>query len=87
MSTREACEICSTPLPLDQPDAFICSYGCTYCLSCCVHSLLGICPNCNGELVPRARRGAIALSGAAIQPAAPAVAEVLALHGSGKART
>jgi GNAT superfamily N-acetyltransferase len=56
MSARETCETCSALLPLDQPGAFICSHGCTYCRSCCVHSLLGICPNCQGELVPRARR-------------------------------
>jgi GNAT superfamily N-acetyltransferase len=65
MSARETCETCSTPLPLDQPDAFVCSYGCTYCRSCCVHNLLGVCPNCQGELVPRARRGAVSSTVAA----------------------
>jgi hypothetical protein len=51
---KSECERCDRPLPLDSADARICSYECTFCAACA--GLLGACPNCGGELVPRPRR-------------------------------
>jgi hypothetical protein len=51
---KSECERCDRPLPLDAADARICSYECTFCAACA--GLLGHCPNCGGELVPRPRR-------------------------------
>ena len=36
--------------------AMICSYECTFCLDC-AKLMRHQCPNCDGELVPRPRRG------------------------------
>jgi hypothetical protein len=44
-------------LPPDSLEARICSYECTFCAGC-ADSMNGRCPNCGGELVPRARREA-----------------------------
>jgi uncharacterized protein len=51
---RAACERCDGALPLDG-DARICSYECTFCPAC-TDALIGRCPNCSGELLPRPRR-------------------------------
>jgi hypothetical protein len=57
LEMRDACERCRTRLPHDSADARICSYECTFCAGC-ADSMNGRCPNCGGELVPRARREA-----------------------------
>ncbi|HUQ22042.1 MAG TPA: DUF1272 domain-containing protein [Gaiellaceae bacterium] len=54
LEMRETCERCAAPLPHDC-EAFICSYECTFCRSCSAE-LVGVCPNCGGELVGRPRR-------------------------------
>jgi hypothetical protein len=54
LEMRESCERCDAPLA-PGAEAFICSYECTFCLSCSVE-LDGVCPNCGGELVRRPRR-------------------------------
>jgi hypothetical protein len=54
LEMRLECERCGTPLAADG-DARICSYECTFCPSC-TESMLSVCPNCGGELVPRPRR-------------------------------
>jgi GNAT superfamily N-acetyltransferase len=53
------CERCDTALPVDQPGAYACAFGCTFCESCNCRDLLGVCPNCGGELLPRPRRKAL----------------------------
>jgi hypothetical protein len=55
LEMRTECECCGTGL---QPDgrAAICSYECTFCVSC-ADKMDKVCPNCGGELVPRPRRG------------------------------
>ncbi|MFC8535438.1 DUF1272 domain-containing protein [Streptomyces sp. NPDC057249] len=54
LEMRERCERCESALPPDAP-ARICSYECTFCVSC-GDALLDTCPNCGGELVVRPRR-------------------------------
>jgi hypothetical protein len=55
LEMRAACEKCTSRLPMDAKDAFICSYECTFC-SQCAAAMSRICPNCGGELVPRPTR-------------------------------
>jgi hypothetical protein len=50
------CECCDRDLPPDSADARICSFECTFCVSCASGVLAGICPNCGGELVRRPAR-------------------------------
>ncbi|HEV3090021.1 MAG TPA: DUF1272 domain-containing protein [Candidatus Cybelea sp.] len=54
LQMKEACERCHARLsPVGE--AFICSYECTYCVTCA--ALLAYeCPNCGGELRERPRR-------------------------------
>jgi len=59
---RDACERCERALPLDA-DARICSYECTFCPAC-TDALMGCCPNCGGELLPRPRRPSVWWPGA-----------------------
>ena len=61
LEIRPNCECCDRPLPPDSLEAMICSFECTFCLSCTELVLLGICPNCGGELVHRPIRPATAL--------------------------
>ncbi len=57
LEMRGTCEKCGAALPPDG-DAFICSYECTFCVSC-ASQIQRVCPNCQGELVPRPRRKVI----------------------------
>jgi DNA-binding HxlR family transcriptional regulator len=50
---KEACEKCAAPLTVDA-EAYICSYACTWCRSC-AERFAWRCPNCQGQLQPRAR--------------------------------
>lgn len=50
---RPGCECCDVDLPPDSHAARICSFECTFCVSCAEERLDGICPNCGGELVRR----------------------------------
>ena len=52
LEMKDRCERCAAPLAPDA-DARICSYECTFCVTCAED--LVRCPNCNGELVPRPR--------------------------------
>ncbi|MFF3937146.1 DUF1272 domain-containing protein [Streptomyces phaeofaciens] len=55
LEMRDRCERCTTAaLPPGAP-ALICSYECTFCVPCGAE-MLGVCPNCGGELVARPRR-------------------------------
>ena len=56
LQLRPTCECCDTALPPGSTDARICSFECTFCVSCAETVLNGICPNCGGELLPRPRR-------------------------------
>ncbi|MDH5444822.1 MAG: DUF1272 domain-containing protein [Gammaproteobacteria bacterium] len=50
------CECCNKDLPPETTEAKICSFECTFCISCADAVLHGVCPNCGGELVNRPRR-------------------------------
>ena len=58
LELRPNCECCDRDLPPNATDARICSYECTFCATCTENLLLGICPNCGGNLVPRPIRPA-----------------------------
>jgi len=58
LEMRPVCERCETALPVDSPDARICSFECTFCALCADGELAGVCPNCGGELLPRPKRAA-----------------------------
>ena len=56
LELRPGCECCDKDLPPESADARICSFECTFCVSCAEDVLGGKCPNCGGELVIRPRR-------------------------------
>ena len=58
LALRPNCECCNRDLPPDSTEARICSFECTFCVSCAEGVLSGKCPNCGGELVARPRRPA-----------------------------
>ena len=58
LELRPGCECCDVDLPPDSTDARICSFECTFCVTCAEGVLAGRCPNCGGELVARPRRPA-----------------------------
>ncbi len=53
LELRPSCECCDTPLPPDSHDARICSFECTFCVTCVEGVLQNRCPNCGGEFVRR----------------------------------
>lgn len=62
LELRPGCECCDKDLPPESSDARICSFECTFCVSCAQNQLGGVCPNCGGELVARPRRPASKLA-------------------------
>lgn len=52
LDLRPNCECCDTDLPADSPDARICTYECTYCVTC-AEEMNRVCKNCGGNLVAR----------------------------------
>lgn len=56
LELRPTCELCTATLDPSTDDARMCTYECTFCARCATWELLGICPNCTGELVTRPRR-------------------------------
>lgn len=56
LELRPGCECCDKDLPPDSRDARICSFECTFCVTCAEDVLGGKCPNCGGELLVRPRR-------------------------------
>jgi organic hydroperoxide reductase OsmC/OhrA len=58
LELRAACERCNVALPEASADAWICTHECTFCTACTA-ALERTCPNCQGELVRRPRRGAL----------------------------
>lgn len=58
LQLRPNCECCNRDLPPESTEARICSFECTFCLTCVESVLGGKCPNCGGEFVPRPRRPA-----------------------------
>lgn len=64
LELRPTCEHCGVDLPPDARNARICTFECTFCATCVDEVLLGVCPNCTGELVPRPVRPATLLEAA-----------------------
>jgi uncharacterized protein len=56
LALRPTCEHCNGKLDPERDEARICTFECTFCAKCATWELLGICPNCTGELVARPRR-------------------------------
>lgn len=56
LELRPNCECCNKDLLPESIDARMCSFECTFCVTCADSVLEGKCPNCDGELVPRPRR-------------------------------
>ena len=57
LELRPNCECCDRDLPVDSPDARICTFECTFCAEC-ADDLDDRCPNCGGELMDRPARPA-----------------------------
>ena len=53
LELRPNCERCDKDLPPNATDAMICSFECTFCLSCSTTVLNHYCPNCGGNLTSR----------------------------------
>ena len=53
LELRPNCECCNKDLPPDSKEAVICTFECTFCLSCSENILKNFCPNCGGNLVER----------------------------------
>src|SRR5512137_1166211 len=58
LELRPTCEHCNRRLPPESPEAWICSYECTFCGDCVERVLLNVCPNCGGGFMPRPVRPA-----------------------------
>lgn len=53
LELRPNCECCDRDLPPASQDAYICTYECTFCVTCATDKLHWVCANCGGELVRR----------------------------------
>ena len=53
LELRPSCEHCHTSLPPDSEEAMICTYECTFCITCVEHLLENVCPNCGGGFEKR----------------------------------
>ena len=58
LELRPNCENCDRDLPPESHEAMICSFECTFCVTCAEGELKGRCPNCGGELMRRPIRPA-----------------------------
>ena len=58
LELRPNCECCDRDLPVDSPDARICTFECTFCADCVDGPLGGVCPNCVGNFTSRPIRPA-----------------------------
>lgn len=52
LEIRPNCEYCDKDLPPAAVDAMICTYECTFCVSC-VEVMDNVCPNCGGGFTSR----------------------------------
>ena len=53
LELRPNCECCDKDLPPESAEAVICTYECTFCITCVKEVLKGVCPNCGGNFVQR----------------------------------
>ncbi|RYV52785.1 DUF1272 domain-containing protein [Pengzhenrongella frigida] len=83
LELRPNCECCDRDLPPTSADAWICSFECTFCATCVLDVLHGVCPNCGGNFAPRPIRPDRAL--AANPPSGVRVTSVSTRSGSPRA--
>lgn len=62
LQMRPGCECCDKDLPPESAEARICSFECTFCVSCAEGVLGGVCPNCGGGFAARPTRAASKLA-------------------------
>jgi uncharacterized protein len=53
LELRPSCENCACELAADSQNAMICSYECTFCITCVEETLGNVCPNCGGGFYQR----------------------------------
>ena len=53
LELRPNCELCDNDLPPESTEACICTYECTFCVTCVETVLHNVCPNCGGGFSPR----------------------------------
>ncbi len=53
LELRPNCENCNKALPPASLEARICSYECTFCVSCVDNVISNVCPNCGGGFTAR----------------------------------
>lgn len=58
LEIRPNCECCDKDLPYDSGEAMICTFECTFCMTCVQSILKGRCPNCGGAFEKRPVRPA-----------------------------
>lgn len=58
LELRPSCEQCDRDLPPASREAMICSFECTFCVTCVTTLLENVCPNCGGGFQPRPVRPA-----------------------------
>lgn len=46
LALRPSCEHCNVLLPPESGEAMICSFECTFCVTCVTELLKEVCPNC-----------------------------------------
>ena len=63
LELRPTCEHCNKALPPSSLEARICTYECTFCVTCVENILSNVCPNCGGGFVPRPVRPSKNLKG------------------------
>lgn len=56
MEIRLNCENCDKSLPNGSDEAMICTFDCTFCVSCVNDLLKNVCPNCGGGFEKRPTR-------------------------------
>jgi uncharacterized protein len=58
LELRPNCEHCNRPLPPASTEALICTFECTFCVSCGRDLFHAVCPNCGGNFTARPIRPA-----------------------------
>lgn len=53
LEIRPSCEHCNKSLPFNSKEAMICTFECTFCLTCVNNVLHQVCPNCGGGFEKR----------------------------------
>ena len=60
LEIRPNCECCNKNLSASSKEAMICSYECTFCVTCVSNILNNVCPNCAGGFTTRPIRPKVA---------------------------